>query len=203
MILKGACFGCRLLTIPYYTDKDKFPDDGISSLASIILSVPSSPSSLSTSSLWTPDELSSHIDTDLELLTPAASLLESLSIDLASSKQEIAFALYAPPTTLLSRLFTFVESASAPTYWVRESDDPAAVEKAFGAIKSAVVRTIVESPNSDVVMEKLFGEQEEEGGKNWVVEKLVKWVEEDKEGREDLLICAAHMLAALGRKGAR
>ncbi|ORY58020.1 hypothetical protein BCR35DRAFT_209510 [Leucosporidium creatinivorum] len=37
-------------------------------------------------------------------------------------------------------------------------------------------------------------------GKSWIVERLVKWVEESKEGREDLLICAAHMLAALGRK---
>lgn len=106
-------------------------------------------------------------------------------------------------TPLLGDLMTFVKSASPPSYWSlaegAEEHDPAALEKAFSSVKSAVVRAIVEAPNSDVVMHQLFGASGQ--GKSWVVERLVKWVEETQQGREDMLICAAHMLAALGRKG--
>ena len=80
-----------------------------------------------------------------------------------------------------------------------ETEEEGFGAKAFATVKSAVVRAVVEAPNSDAVMDKLFMHGE---GKNWVLEKLVEWVGETREGREDLLICAAHMLAALGRKGA-
>lgn len=95
---------------------------------------------------------------------------------------------------------TFVEDAFPPSYWsaAGEEHEPAALDKAFSTVKSAVVRAIVEVPNSDLVMNQLFAVGQ---GKGWVVERLVKWVEESRDGREDMLICAAHMLAALGRKG--
>lgn len=141
------------------------------------------------------------------MLTAAASLLEGLSIDLDSAKAEIAFAPFPPspppltPTNpLLSRLFDFVELASPPPYWAQVGEDGTFGAKGFATVKSAVMRAVVEAPNADAVMNKLFIERGE-NGKSWVVEKLVGWVREPKEGREDLLICAAHMLAALGRKG--
>lgn len=180
-------------------DKNAFPQDGISTLASVILSI-STPIASPTTSLWTPEEVSDHIDFDLELLTNAAALLEGLSIDLETAKQELGFALYADEQPILSHLMTFVEDATPPSYWsaTGEEQEPAALDKAFSTVKSAVVRAIVEAPNSDLVMNQLFAVGQ---GKSWIVERLVKWVEESKEGREDLLICAAHMLAALGRKG--
>lgn len=72
----------------------------------------------------------------------------------------------------------------------------------FSTIKSAVVRSVIEAPNSDFVMDKIFEDGKlEVGGKSWIVKKLVGWMEEEKVGREDLLILGSHMLAALGRKG--
>ncbi|KAL8276235.1 hypothetical protein RQP46_011352 [Phenoliferia psychrophenolica] len=183
-------------------DKDAFPPSGIVSLSSIIVASQSPPSPTS-SSPWTPSEASDHVESDLELLTCSASLLEALSIDLELAKQEIAFASFSsssppsspsPSSTLLSHLLTFIDTASPPPHWPED----AASAKAFGTVKSGVVRAVVESPNSDVVRDKLF--MAGQGTKNWVLEKLVEWVGETKEGREDLLICAAHMLAALGRK---
>lgn len=180
-------------------DKNAFPQDGISILASVILSI-SHPVASPSASLWTHEEVSDHIDTDLELLTTAATLLEALSIDLETAKQELGFALYTDKQPILGHLMTFVENASSPSYWsaAGEEQEPAALDKAFSTVKSAVVRAIVEAPNSDLVMNQLFAVGQ---GKSWVVERLVKWVEESKDGREDMLICAAHMLAALGRKG--
>ncbi|KAK4705703.1 hypothetical protein P7C70_g506, partial [Phenoliferia sp. Uapishka_3] len=178
-------------------DKNAFPPSGIVSLSSIIISSQSSPSPPSSSSLWTPDATASLLDTDLALLTVSASLLEALSIDLESAKQSLAFSPYSTDSTLLAQLLSFIESATPPKHWERLLEDED--KKVFGTVKTAVVRAVVEAPNSDEVMDKLFNKSEGEG-KNWIVEKLVGWVGETKEGREDLLICAAHMLAALGRK---
>ena len=117
----------------------------------------------------------------------------------------------ALPKSLLERLLDFIESAKTPSYWLEGSDDPARIEKAFSAIKASVVRAVVEAPNSDEVMKRLWTEtrveNEAEGrteSRSWLVERLVKWlhVADVNSGREDLLICAAHMLASLGRKGA-
>ncbi|KAM0748690.1 hypothetical protein T439DRAFT_327961 [Meredithblackwellia eburnea MCA 4105] len=195
-------------------DKASFPPSGVSTLASIILS---SQASLSSdpppSSPWSDEDSSDLLDTDLELLTQSASLLEALSIDQETAKQEIAFAIFDPhpptserdgETTLLSHLFSFIESSTLPSNWTSiHSSDPTYATKAFSTIKSAVVRAVVEAPNSDVVMARLFAHQAEgDGGKkkNWILQKLVSWIGANKTGREDLLICAAHMLAALGRK---
>lgn len=86
-------------------------------------------------------------------------------------------------------------------------------EKLFSLVKASVIKSVVECPNSDTVMNSLFDFTN--GGKNWVVEQLIRWIdpsvgldEDDEEElerieptRDDLLICATHMLAALGRKG--
>ena len=184
-------------------DKTAFPPNGVATLASVILPVSSNSSPTTVPSILDPGVASDFAETDLELITTAASLLEGLSIDLDLAKHDIAFAPYPPASssssdTLLGKLFDFVELASPPAYWGGLSEDGGAFgEKGFATVKSAVMRAVVEAPNSDGVMNRLFSGE----GKSWVVEKLVGWVRKPKEGREDLLICAAHMLAALGRKG--
>ena len=187
------------------TDKDAFPASALPALASLLLSP--HPATPHAPSPWAEDQVSTLLSTDLDLLTLSASLLEALSIDLDATKEALAFAPYSSPDdSLLARLFAFIESSSPPYHWSASYEDESGLKpdagaaKAFATIKSAVVRAVVECPNSDTVMERLFVGGE--GGKSWVVERLVRWVEETKEGREDLLICAAHMLAALGRKGA-
>jgi hypothetical protein len=51
-------------------------------------------------------------------------------------------------------------------------------------------------------MEAFF---EDTMGRNWVVEEMAAWIEKASKGeledREDLVVCATHMLAAMGRKG--
>lgn len=184
-------------------DKDAFPSSSLPALASLLLSP--HPTTPHTPSPWSEDQISTLLSTDLDLLTLSASLLESLSVDLSPAKESLAFAPYSSSSSLLAHLFTFIESSSPPYHWSASYEDEsgltpdAGAAKAFATIKSAVVRAVVECPNEDSVMNQLF--EGEEGEKSWVVERLVRWVEEAKEGREDLMICAAHMLAALGRKG--
>ncbi|KPV77656.1 uncharacterized protein RHOBADRAFT_51482 [Rhodotorula graminis WP1] len=193
--------------------KTDFPPSGVLSLASIVLAV-SSPSASSTlPSHVSTDDATDYLDTDIELLTIASSLLESLAQDLPSAASALAFStsspsLPYPDRTLLHQLLTFIARASAPAHWaLAASDDPARADKAFAAVKAAVVRAVVEAPNNDEVMERLWSEtrsgtgQGEGQGRSWLVEMLVRWLEEAQgEGREDMLIAAAHVLAGLGRK---
>lgn len=162
-----------------------------------------------------PEEAEDWIDTDIELLTISTSLLEGFCLDSDAVKAELAFATYdsetsGAPTTLLHRLLDFIEHAEPPAYWSTWSDDATRTAKAFAAIKASIVRAVVETPNLDEVMRRLWTETrvDEIGktdgkGQSWLVERLVQWLRNAKidDGREDLLICAAHMLASLGRKG--
>ncbi|KWU41325.1 hypothetical protein RHOSPDRAFT_37134 [Rhodotorula sp. JG-1b] len=193
-------------------DKQTFPAVGVDILASSVLDL----HHRDDASLREiePEELEDWIDTDIELLTISASLLEGVVLESEEAKVELAFSSEdasssASPKSLLERLLDFIESAKTPSYWLEGSDDPARIEKAFSAIKASVVRAVVEAPNSDEVMKRLWTEtrveNEAEGraeSRSWLVERLVKWlhVADVNSGREDLLICAAHMLASLGRK---
>ncbi|GAA5933038.1 hypothetical protein JCM1841_003223 [Sporobolomyces salmonicolor] len=190
-------------------NKSDFPPSGILSLSSILLSIFTTsphphPSALS--SHWSFEEASDFLDTDIELLSISAALLEGLSIDLDSIKELLAFSTFnpslsSPDSSLLEHLLAFIRSSAPPQYWQHATDDPDRAAKAFSTVKAAVIRAVVEAPNSDVVMERLWKDTSVEGGKSWIVEKLVLWLEEaQQEGREDMLICAAHMLAGLGRR---
>ncbi|GAA5878537.1 hypothetical protein JCM1840_005541 [Sporobolomyces johnsonii] len=190
-------------------NKSDFPPSGILSLSSILLSIyTTSPAShpSAPSAHWSSEESSDFLDTDIELLNISAALLEGLSIDLDSIKELLAFSTFNPSlsypdSSLLEHLLAFIKSAAPPSYWQHATDDADRTAKAFSTVKAAVVRAVVEAPNSDVVMERLWKDTSAEGGKNWVVEKLVLWLEEaQQDGREDMLICAAHMLAGLGRR---
>uniref|UniRef100_A0A0K3CCD8 FGENESH: predicted gene_3.532 protein n=1 Tax=Rhodotorula toruloides TaxID=5286 RepID=A0A0K3CCD8_RHOTO len=191
-------------------DKADFPVDfGIPALASVILASASSSSSPSAAHIPS-DDAADYLDTDIEILTISASLLEGIVQDSDAAKLAIAFSTFDPSLpypqrTLLHHLLAFVKTARPPSYWSSVSDDPARTEKAFSTIKAAVVRAVVEAPNSDEVMERLWddtrrGEGVATGDKSWLVEKLVRWLDEAEEGREDMLVCASHMLAGLGRR---
>lgn len=196
-----------------FVDKEGFPSSHVSCLASILLEQASIPT---TPFPWDDEEeIADFLETDLQLMTSAATLLEALSIDLESIKLSIATQEYTSPsltpaeaphsTSLLSYLFDFITSGSPPTYWSTSTPDPSYGAKAFSLIKSAIVRAVIESPNSDEVMNRLMRVEPDEllgtVQKNWVVVKLVGWIEVEVKDREDLLILASHMLAALARKG--
>ncbi|GAA6006995.1 uncharacterized protein JCM10292_003424 [Rhodotorula paludigena] len=190
-------------------NKDDFPPAGVLALASVIFAVQSAPSPSSLPSRISPEDASDYLDTDVELLTVCSSLLETLALNLDSVKSALAFSTYAPSlpypqSTLLHHLLTFIHKAAPPPYWMTATSEPERLAKAFSTTKASLVRAVVEAPNSDLVMERLWAEtrsSDDLEGKSWLVEMLVSWVEEaQSEGREDMLICAAHMLAALGRK---
>ncbi|GAA6043604.1 hypothetical protein JCM8097_008283 [Rhodosporidiobolus ruineniae] len=202
--------------------KADFPPSGILSLSSALLSIythptppPSHPAHNSA------EDASDFLDTDIELLSVSSALLEGIVQASDEAKAELAFSTFNPSlaypdSSLLEHLLAFIHSAAPPPYWAHSlspdtEEDTAAglarTEKAFSTIKAAVVRAVVDAPNSDEVMERLWRETKvrkegEEGeGRSWLVEKLVLWLEEAQgQGREDMLICAAHMLAGLGRK---
>lgn len=221
VLSEGGCRGARfspeqtLLTFEHPTDKQAFPAIGVTILASSVLDLHHrDDASLPTIE---PEEAEDWIDTDIELLTISASLLEGIVLESEEAKVALAFSTEdasssASPNSLLGRLLDFIESAKTPSYWLEGSDDTVRIEKAFSAIKASIVRAVVEAPNSDEVMRRLWTETRVETGveggaesRSWLVERLVKWlhVANVDSGREDLLICAAHMLASLGRKGAR
>lgn len=193
-------------------DKQAFPAVGVHILASSVLDL----HHREDASLRTiePEEAEDWIDTDIELLTISASLLEGIVLESEEAKLAIAFSSEdagssASLNSLLERLLDFIEFAKTPSCWLEKTDDTARIEKAFSAIKASIVRAVVEAPNSDEVMNRLWTEtrveNKPEGGaesRSWLVERLVKWLHfaDVDSGREDLLICAAHMLASLGRK---
>ncbi|GAA5826453.1 hypothetical protein JCM11251_002378 [Rhodosporidiobolus azoricus] len=208
--------------------KAHFPFSGLLSLSSPILSIHRRSSSSphpSQPAHFAGEDASDYLDTDIEILSICAALLEGVVIDLEEAKEALAFSSLAfpspsastaspPPSSssLLQALFTFIKSASPPPYWSHPdcTDDPSRTEKAFSTVKAAVVRAVVEAPNSDRVMDRVWAETQEEGkrGKSWMVEEMVEWLREaaaERDGettekREDMVICAAHVLAALGRK---
>lgn len=73
------------------------------------------------------------------------------------------------------------------------------MKKTFRLVKTAIGRSVVECPNEDLVMHEVWKEGE------WVVERMKNWLminqNKEEEDREDLIICASHFLAGLGRTG--
>ncbi|GAA6003046.1 hypothetical protein JCM10207_001961 [Rhodosporidiobolus poonsookiae] len=197
-------------------NKSDFPSSGVLSLSSALLSIYTNSSHPARTSHFSGEDASDFLDTDIEILTVSAALLEGVAIDLDAAKEALAFSTFNsslsyPDSTLLEHLLAFIKSASPPPYWSHATDDQARTAKAFSTIKAAVVRAVVEAPNSDEVMERLWtetrvpseGTEADGERKSWLVDKLVLWLEEAQgQGREDMLICAAHMLAGLGRSDA-
>ncbi|GAA5873186.1 hypothetical protein JCM16303_006965 [Sporobolomyces ruberrimus] len=159
------------------------------------------------------DDDDSHLDTCIELLSISAALLEGLTLDHSIHKQTISLSSY--PTTddhdssLLHRLLDFVEFAAPPKEWTKTREEEKRLAKTFEVVKAATVRAVVEGMNDDRVMHELWkiGRDETRGEvkKNRLVEKLVGWLKRETERpegvnkREDLTVCASHMLAGLGR----
>ncbi|BGP56128.1 hypothetical protein JCM8202_005895 [Rhodotorula sphaerocarpa] len=185
-------------------DKSTFPPGGVQILSSVVFSLSASASRPALRDA--PDDAEDWLDTDIELSTIAASLLESVCLESDEMKSTIALSAYdaaatEPPPRLLARLLDFIQDGVAPTTWSDWTYNRPRTAKAFSAIKASVVRAVVETPNSDEVMQQLWSETRPDEP-NWLVERLVGWLRDAKldDGREDLLICAAHMLASLGRR---
>lgn len=174
-----------------------FPPRGATILADLILSLPTNPSGHSVTLSIDPEDASENVEDDLSLLSEAAGLLEAVALDSEAVKEELGTAVLKDDKRLLGRLMDFVESSELPPHWIALSENKDAALKSFSLVKSAVVRAIVEVPNSDKMMNQLFAF----GHKSWLIVRLVNWLEKAVAGRGDLLICAAHMLAALARKG--
>ncbi|GAA5936520.1 uncharacterized protein JCM15063_001909 [Sporobolomyces koalae] len=203
-------------------DNSQFPaQDGIPILASILLSLPesrttsiSSSEQLSRLSVTTEsdeEEEDSELDTSIEMLSVAASLLEGLALDHPIPKQTIALATYqsdapSPSSSLLYQLLDFVELAEPPHTWpTRDGSERQRLQKTIETVKAATIRAIVECTNDDLVMQEVWKwttGTEDGQPKNWLIEKLVKWLSDGKNDREDLTVCASHMLAGLGRSDA-
>ncbi|GAA6060054.1 hypothetical protein JCM10212_001051 [Sporobolomyces blumeae] len=188
-------------------DNSHFPTDGIAILASVIFSLDSKQIPQARPAGMELDDSTDFVDTDIELLSISAALLEGLSLDHASVKSTIALSTYdstspSPSSRTLSRLLDFIESSTVPSLWTSGTDELERVTKAHSTVKAAVVRAVVECPNDDSVMEALWSESKGDQKGNWLVERLVGWLErEGDEGwREDLVVCAAHFLAGLGRR---
>lgn len=167
-------------------------------MASLVLAIQSASSSNETIL----DENSDDVDLNIDIISQAAQLIESLSMEVESAKEEIGLAMYSTQSSLLSLLIDFIQFATLPASFALAAEDFSVVSKAFSNVKSAIVRAVVEAPNSDTVMEKLFAlGQQSTSGRSWIIERMVDWLERPTEGREDMVICATHLLAALGRKG--
>ncbi|GAA5872973.1 hypothetical protein JCM8547_003277 [Rhodosporidiobolus lusitaniae] len=201
-------WGVNVLEDVLNESKAELPPSAVLSFSSALLPIYTAASHPSRPFHFSGEEASDYLDTDIELLSVSAALLEGTLLDLDSAKLALAFSTYNPSlsypsSTLLEHLVAFIKSAFPPPYWAASTEHQARTEKAFSTVKAAVVRAVVEAPNSDEVMQRLWKETKVkgEGGKSWLVEKMVLWLEEAQgEGREDILICAAHLLAGMGRK---
>lgn len=172
--------------LTFSLDKTFFPPASVGPLVGLVLSLSVASSAEMLSRVqWTEDETADLIDADVEIVTAAATLIEGLALKLDTVKESLAAQCLVPP------LLDFVEFAMPPPHR-SEADDI----KAFSAIKASVVRALVEVPNSEVVMAELFSASKEDS----IVPRLVSWLEAPAT-RQDLIICATHMLAALGRTG--
>ncbi|KDE06742.1 hypothetical protein MVLG_02938 [Microbotryum lychnidis-dioicae p1A1 Lamole] len=176
-------------------DKNSFPPEATAALFSIVNSLPPTDSKVPPYYIWEAEESSDFVDSDIELLTHVAALLEAISIDLVAVKKQLAFADYVPEQPLLPLTFDFIESARLPDAWLTiAGTERVNVEKAFAMVKAAVVRAVVEAPNDDEVMLDFMRQE-------WLVKRLIGWLDLGQTGeRDDLLVCASHMLAAIGRK---
>lgn len=219
VLSEGACSGNPRVPASWESycedraDKSALPLVSVPILTSSVLDL--RPCERIASRTSEPEDAEDWIDTDIELLTISASLLEGVVLASEDAKTELVFSSSNPGSSssmasLLIRLLDFIESGTTPEYWTEWSDDPARMEKAFSAVKASVVRAVVEAPNSDAVMHRLWEEtqirrspDDPVKARSWLVKRLVDWLHTANatSGREDLLICAAHMLASLGRKG--
>jgi hypothetical protein len=184
-------------------DKSTFPAQGITSLLSLIFALDDIRDI--TSLQCTTEEAAAHIDFDLDVAAQGSELIESLSLELESVKDYLGLQSYTVEgtTPILFHLLDFIEKSTLPLSYSNLAEDPPSAIKGFSKIKSAIVRASVEVPNSDVVMEMMFNPGDDFKGSrmSMIISRAVWWIKDPVEGREDLLICATHLLAALGRKG--
>ena len=181
---------------------DKILDFAFDTLSNLLLTTPTLPES-------THEPLITLLDRYLtsprrpEFVQQFSVILQEAALKSPALKRE-----FVDRHGLPGRALDFLEE-----YEAEKEEDEADV----AMIKSILIKIIVDLPNEDSLLPLLLpstsstrlhnasgsqliytpGEKDE----NVVVERMVSWLSSPKEGRADLIICAAHYLAALARNG--
>ena len=158
------------------------------------------------SGLLVEDPTSRHalISADLDALSGASSLLESLALDSEEVQvflaQTAACASDTEPGPLLKYILDFVEFGHYPPYWAMEvPSERTKREKDFDLCKAAVIKTIVEVTGATRCIDTLWDLSRPAG---WFVSRMIDWARKHVNGiRDDLVICATLSLGNLARRG--
>ncbi|KAH7096110.1 hypothetical protein BKA62DRAFT_720713 [Auriculariales sp. MPI-PUGE-AT-0066] len=149
--------------------------------------------------------LASFIETDVETLDQASSLLEALTLDVPA----FCGALATPATDAagLRALVDFAEHGNYPPSWTSvASADKVQHEKSFGLCKAAIIKAIVATAGEDANLDVLWQDKADAAEPNgWFVERMVRWIRAHSEGkdvwdRDDLTICATLSLGNIARR---
>lgn len=145
------------------------------------------------------------VTADVDLLTDASSLLESLALDsedvqMFLSQTVACDASQESNPTLLKYILDFVEFGDYPPYWSKEMpSERAKREKEFDMCKSAIIKAIVEVTGALRCIVILWDLNSPNG---WFVSRLIRWVQTNIKGtRDDLVVCATLCLGNLARRG--
>jgi hypothetical protein len=163
---------------------------------------------------WTAEDVSCLIESDIEILSASAELIESSCLDVPSARLEaVSPSTWADPIRYpqgLSfqnplQLYTaFFEKAQPPDAWTGTSrtkapEDIAAVREAakqYAQCKAAVARGIVAIAGEDRSMEALFSSADAA----WFIDTLKHWIQLREANRDDLVSIALLTLGNLARK---
>ncbi|KAG6878723.1 hypothetical protein C0993_011538 [Termitomyces sp. T159_Od127] len=168
--------------------------------------------------------LNGLIDADLENLSEACMLIESLSLDVDDIRVSLARGLHSPMEhnniPCLSIILDFIERASYPTSWTYAAldvTDRKHKEKTFNICKAALIKAVVEVAGEDRNADILWDNSVSEiPGGNFVY-KMADWLKryvKDLDAttsehssstqsifdREDMVICASLSLGNLARQ---
>ncbi len=177
---------------------------------------------------WSSSDVSSLIESDIEILSASAELIESSSLDLPAFRTQavspenwadlVRYPLGTGHRNPLQLYCAFLERAEPPPSWSGSSpaklpapDDEESVREAskqYGQCKAALARSIVAIAGEDRNMDTLFGgsagAQKREA---WFIDTLKAWVKLQQPdasgasaGRDDLVSVALLTLGNLARK---
>ncbi|KDN47568.1 hypothetical protein K437DRAFT_94222 [Tilletiaria anomala UBC 951] len=169
---------------------------------------------------WDAEDVSTLIESDMEVLSAAAELIESTSLDspafrLLSVSPEHWPNPASQPAGLRHRnpleLYTaFFERAAPPPAWQGTSRTPVPAdtqslqeaEKQYAQCKAAVARSIVAIAGEDRCMDVLFGSEASGlSGASWFIDTLKSWASMRRgTNRDDLVSIALLTLGNLARK---
>ncbi|KAF9005608.1 hypothetical protein BDQ17DRAFT_1240132 [Cyathus striatus] len=159
------------------------------------------------------DLFDSLVQADFEALEEACTLIESLSLDIADVRLALARGLYFPAEhggiACLTTILDFIEHGSYSPLWNHAfiESDIKRTEKAFDICKAALIKSVVEVAGEEQNDDVLWDDAEEGKPGGRFVCKMTRWIkqytkdkDEDRPGREDLVICGSLSLGNLARR---